>query len=356
MAGQDISEHLQQQVLQAKAEGSQLEIQAGKSKAFYGRQQRPMCTPLDVSEHSGVINYQPAELVLTARAGTPLTEINALLAEQQQVMPFEPPSFAATATLGGTLACGLSGPARPYAGAVRDHVLGLKVLNGKGQVLRFGGEVMKNVAGYDASRLMVGALGTLGVLLEISIKVLPAAAAQQTLVHRATESEALNKIDSLRTRYLPISGWCYAQGQSFTRLSGSEHNVAAVARELGGQPLARADKRWADLREHRLPFFEDPRPLWRLSLAPGTPPLDLPGSQLIDWGGCQRWLLNDETDASAIQDACRSQGGHAELFRNPGDQDIFQDLAPNLVSLHQRVKASFDPDGLFNPGRVAAKW
>ncbi len=355
MTDQDLSSQLQQQVLHASAEKQKLEIRGGNSKSFYGRQQRPEAQLLEVGGHTGVINYQPAELVLTVRTGTPLSEINALLEANHQVLPFEPPAFGSDATLGGTLACGLSGPSRPYEGSARDHILGLQLLNGKGQVLRFGGEVMKNVAGYDTSRLMVGAFGTLGVLLEASMKVLPAAATQHTLVHETTESEALTQIDRLRSRYLPVTAWCYAEGRAFTRLSGSKQNVAAVCKTLGGETLARADVRWRELREHQLPFFNDPRPLWRLSLPSGTPPIDLSGRQLLDWGGCQRWLLSD-ADAPLIQSKCREAGGHAELFRDAGSIDVFQDLDASLIPLHQRIKASFDPDGLFNPGRISAEW
>lgn len=355
MTDQDLSAQLQEQVLQARSEGQKLDIRGGNSKSFYGLQQRPQAQALEVNQHRGVVNYQPAELVLTARAGTPLTEIRELLKANNQVMPFEPPAFGDTATLGGTLACGLSGPARPFAGSARDHVLGIRLLNGQAQNLRFGGEVMKNVAGYDTSRLMIGAFGTLGVLLEASIKVLPAAAATRTIIHELSEQDALAQIDRLRGRYLPINGWCYSEGRSFTRLSGSAQNVAAVEKELGGDPLARASDRWAELREHSLPFFDDPRPLWRLSLPPGTPPLELPGRQLLDWGGCQRWLLSD-ADAALIQNTCRAQGGHAELFRPAGKSDVFQHLDDKLKPLHQRIKASFDPDSLFNPGRISADW
>lgn len=351
MGEQDIAKQLQEQVLQARADKGALDIVGGGSKAFYGLRAQAPARRLVLGEHRGVVNYQPAELVLTARAGTPLSELRELLAAHGQVLPFEPPALGPGATIGGTLACGLSGPARPFAGSARDHTLGVRVLNGQGQVLRFGGEVMKNVAGYDTARLMVGAHGTLGALLEVSLKVLPAAARELTLVHERTESEALIQLERLRTRYLPISAWCYADGRAFTRLSGSEHNVAAVARELGGDTLARAGERWAQLREQELDFFDDTRPLWRLSLPPGTPPLELPGEQLLDWGGCQRWLLS-EADAAAVQQLCRDNGGHAELFRDTADSGVFQALDPALLRLHRQIKHSFDPDGVFNPGRL----
>ncbi|MGB0865977.1 MAG: glycolate oxidase subunit GlcE [Granulosicoccaceae bacterium] len=354
MTEQDLSAQLQEQVLQARRDRQKLEIRGGGSKAFYGLQSRPAAQALDLSGHRGIVNYQPAELVLTARAGTPLSEIREILADKKQVLPFEPPTFGESDTLGGTMACGLSGPARPFAGSARDHVLGVRLLNGQGQHLRFGGEVMKNVAGYDTSRLMVGALGTLGVLLELSVKVLPAAAAEQTLIHEHSESDALIQIERLRGHYLPISGWCYSEGRSFTRLSGSAENVAAVARELGGETLSRAPQRWAELRDHRLPFFDDPRPLWRLSLPPGTPPLEFSGRQLLDWGGCQRWLLSD-ADAPLIQKTCRERGGHAELFK-ASKPEVFQDLDASLTRLHQNIKVSFDPDAIFNPGRISADW
>lgn len=355
MADFDNTAALQDQVLQARSQRGQLEIQGGNSKHFYGLQQRPDCQILSTASHRGVVNYQPAELLLTARAGTPLAEIRQLLAANNQVMAFEPPGYGERATLGGTLACGLSGPARPFSGAARDHVLGIRLINGQAQALRFGGEVMKNVAGYDTSRLMVGALGTLGVILEASIKVLPAAAVQHTLIHEYTESEALAAIERLRGDYLPITGWCYAEGRCFTRLAGSENNVAAVAKQLGGETLARDAQRWQALREHQLPFFNDPRPLWRLSLPTGTPPLNFSGRQLLDWGGSQRWLLSD-ADAPLIQNRCTELGGHAVLFKGGKSQTVFQQIDATLIPLQRRIKASFDPDNVFNPGRLSAEW
>lgn len=342
-------------VRQAIADGMSLRICGGGSKTFYGRH----CdgAALDLSAHRGVIAYDPAELVITARAGTPLAEIESLLANNGQMLPFEPPHFSSSpqtgkrvATLGGMVAAGLSGPRRPWGGAVRDAVLGVKLLNGRGEVLRLGGQVMKNVAGYDLSRLMAGALGTLGVLLEVSLKVLPRPAEELTLAFELDAECAAARLRQWTRQPLPMSATLIHAGRLHLRLSGSAQGVRAARQMLGGEPSDAAI--WQDVREHTLPFFQSPRPLWRISLPPAAPDLNLPGEQLSEWGGALRWLASDLT-GEALRRRVTAAGGHATLFRHhDGRGEVFQPLAPPLFALHRRVKQALDPHGLFNPGRM----
>lgn len=352
MHDQDMSEALQQQVQRAVDKRTPLTICGGNSKRFLGRATQG--EPLDVSPHRGIVEYDPCELVLTARAGTPLTEIEATLSAASQMLAFEPPHFSVQATLGGTLACGLSGPRRPYAGAARDFMLGCKLLNGKGELLRFGGQVMKNVAGYDVSRLMVGAQGTLGVLLEISLKVLPRPAASLTLIQEYTQADAIAKMSGLLSQPVPVDAACYHAGHCYLRLSGSAQAVKHAHELLGGEVVERPDHFWHLLREHELPFFTSARPLYRIVVKPATPPLQIAGAWLLDWGGAQRWLVSDEPVA-AIRERVAAAGGHVTRFR--GDtkaEHELQPLAAPLLTIHQRLKAGFDPHRIFNPGRLYA--
>ena len=321
MHQEDRTEALVEQVRGAAASGSPLAIAGGDTKAFYGR--LTQAEPLSTLGHSGVTSYEPTELIVTARAGTPLRDVQAALAEHGQALPFEPPHFGDGATLGGTIASGLSGPARPWAGAARDLVLGTRIINGRGEVLRFGGEVMKNVAGYDVSRLMTGALGTLGVLLDVSMKVLPAPTATRTLMFECGADEALAMCSAWAGQPHPITATAHADSTLRVRLAGSALGVDSAAAALGGETEADGDACWSALREHTLPFFDDPTaPLWRLSVAPATPqaPLAdaLPGRWLLDWNGAQRWLRSDAT-ADVVQAAAAKAGGHATLFRG-GDR------------------------------------
>jgi glycolate oxidase FAD binding subunit len=346
----DQTEELCAAVRQARADAIPLRIEGTGSKDFYGA--RVAGKSLSTLGHRGVLSYEPTELVLTARAGTPLQEVESLLAERGQMLPFEPPHFGADATFGGTVACGLSGPARPYAGSVRDFVLGVKCINGDGEVLQFGGQVMKNVAGYDVARLMVGAQGTLGVLLEISVKVLPAPSAQTTRCLTLTQTEALTAMNAYAGRPLPLTGACYDGDRLYLRLAGSERAVKAAAAKIGGDELSEGNRFWAELREMRHAFFAGPGPVWRLSLPPGTPMPNIDGKWLIDWGGALRWLRSD-TPPTAIRRAAEKQGGSATLFRKAETHgEVFHPLAPALHKLHAALKRSFDPAGILNPGRL----
>ncbi|MGD2111772.1 MAG: glycolate oxidase subunit GlcE [Gammaproteobacteria bacterium] len=342
-----------QAMLQAASRSVRLlAIHGAGSKAFYGRQ--PRGEPCSVRDYRGVIDYSPTELVIRARAGTPLADIEALLAGENQMLAFEPPYFGTAATLGGTIASGLSGPRRPYTGAARDFVLGITCLNGKGDHLRFGGEVMKNVAGYDVARTLTGSLGTLAVLLDISLKVLPRPEREITVCRESTPAEAIRLLNRWAAQPLPLSGGCYHDGQLAIRLSGTERGVRAALGRLGGTAMEDAAAFWEALREQRLDHFAGNRPLWRLSVPPATPPLALEGESLIDWGGAQRWIRTS-LPATEVRIAATRNGGHAVLFRGGERDAVFHPLPAPLLALHRRLKHSFDPAGILNPGRMYAE-
>lgn len=349
----DLTAGLQEQVHQARRDRTALQVRGGGTKDFYGR--TPRGIRLDVAGHHGVVDYEPTELVVTARAGTLLTTLEALLGEQAQMLPFEPPRFGPAATLGGAVASGLSGPRRPYSGAARDFVLGVRCLTGRGELLSFGGRVMKNVAGYDISRLMTGAMGTLGILLEVSLKVLPRPAGELTVSLEMAPDEAVRTMNRWAGRPLPVSATCYLDGRLWVRLSGSEAGVVAAAGTVGGQALAGGGRFWEDLREQRHAFFRDERPLWRISLPPAAPPLGLHGDVLWEWGGAQRWFKGD-VDPDHLRRRAAQLGGHATLFRH-GDRggEVFHPLPAPSLALHRRLKDVFDPDHILNPGRLYAE-
>ncbi|TAM44108.1 MAG: glycolate oxidase subunit GlcE [Gammaproteobacteria bacterium] len=348
----DIGTELQETVRTATARGTALHIRGGGTKDFYGRQINGQA--LDVGKHRGILAHEPTELVITARAGTPLAEIETALAEKNQMLAFEPPAFGPSATLGGTIACGFSGPRRPWSGSARDFVLGAKILNGHGEILRFGGQVMKNVAGFDVSRLMVGALGTLGVLLDISLKVLPRPEAEQTLAFALPPDRAIAAMNEWSRQPLPLSAAAHVGDTLYIRISGAGSALRAARARLGGEPVEKGDELWRELNEQQRQFFEGRQPLWRLSVPPATPHMALPGKWLIDWGGAQRWLKTD-APATDIQRAAETAGGHATLFRG-GDRnaEVFHPLPQPLAALHRRLKQSFDPAGILNPGRLYA--
>lgn len=352
MLANDLTASLQQQVQAAYAGKAPLKIVGGNSKAFYGRPATG--TVLDVSGHSGIISYEPTELVLTARAGTSLAEIEAALADQGQMLPFEPPHWGPNATLGGTVACNLSGPHRPYAGSARDFVLGCHIINGKGELLHFGGEVMKNVAGYDAARLMAGALGTLGVMLDISLKVLPVPQDELTLVQPATLADALTQMNKLAGQPVPLSASAWVDGRLYLRFSGAKSAVAAVPQKVAGDMLVDAPVFWRSLRELQLPFFAGAHTLWRIALPQVAQQPHLPGEWLVEWGGAQRWLKTDEP-AELVRASVAALGGHATLFVGSSGAPVFQPLPAGLWQVHQRLKQAFDPAGILNPGRMYEK-
>jgi glycolate oxidase FAD binding subunit len=329
-----------------------LRIRGGGSKDFYGG---PLAgEPLDVNGYRGILSYEPTELVVTARAGTPLTELAAALAERGQWMAFEPPGFGGAATLGGAMAAGLSGPGRASHGALRDFVLGAKIMDGEGRVLTFGGQVMKNVAGFDVSRLMAGSLGTLGLILEVSLKVLPVPVAQATLRFQLPEDKALEVMNRWSGQPLPVTATSWADRVLTVRLAGAEAAVRSACGTLGGErmPDSEAAAHWTALKDHGLPFFAGDAPLWRLSVPPTTVPLGLPGETLIDWGGAQRWLRG-AWDPAVLREQARKVGGHATLFRG-GDRaaGVFTPLLGPLAAIHRRLKDAFDPHGVFNRGRL----
>ncbi|RLJ17559.1 glycolate oxidase subunit GlcE [bacterium endosymbiont of Escarpia laminata] len=344
-----MSEVLQAEVIQAVESGQQLCLRGGNSKGFYGRELTG--EPFDLSKHQGIVNYEPTELVVTARGGTPLSEIEAALTAQQQMLPFEPPHFTEASTIGGAIASGLSGPRRPRFGAPRDLLLGIKLLDGRGQILNFGGQVMKNVAGYDLSRLMAGALGTLGILLEVSIKVLPLPPQETTLLFEADTENAHAITQRLSLDAAPISGSCHMDGELRIRFDCDETRVSQLQKRFGGERFENAEMFWQELRDQQLAFFQTDAPLWRLSMPPAAD-FALPGEQLIEWGGALRWFKGDHS-METIRSAVGVTGGHATLFRN-GDRsgEIFHPLNPTVTLLHQRLKRVFDPKFIFNPGRL----
>ena len=332
----------------AASRKERLRIRGGGTKDFYGAMVDG--ETLDISPYAGVVAYEPKELVLTVRAGTRLAQVEATLAAQRQMLPFEPPHFGGAATIGGAVACGLSGPRRPYAGSARDFVLGTRVANGKGEDLSFGGRVIKNVAGYDVSRLMTGALGTLGVITEISFKVLPKPPAETTLVYELDEAAAIEQANLWAGQPLPLSATAWQDGKLRVRLSGAATAVAAAKAKMGGEEIDPGDY-WRDLREHRLAFFSSDA-LWRVSVPQTTEPVMHDHAQLIEWGGGLRWIAGD-LDPLTLRSTVERVGGHATLFRG-GDKSVgvFHPLKPALLKIHRRLKEAFDPAGILNSGRM----
>ncbi|MEO0315855.1 MAG: hypothetical protein RI928_2311 [Pseudomonadota bacterium] len=338
-------------IVAASQSGSPLRVRGNGTKDWYG--QSLQGEVLDTTAYTGIVDYDPTELVITARCGTNLREIGKALSAHNQMLAFEPPRFDGMATLGGIVAAGLSGPRRQAVGSVRDFVLGAVMMDGRGEVLHFGGQVMKNVAGYDVSRLLTGSLGTLGLILEVSVKVLPRPVAQDSLQFSMNETQALHQLNVWGGQPLPVSASCWQDGKLSVRLSGARAAVDAALIKMGGESFADADAFWDQLREHQHPFFaETAEGLWRLSLPSSAPALQIPGEQLIEWGGAQRWLKTS-ADATTIRAAAEAAGGHATLFRG-GDKSIgvFHPLKAPIADIHRRLKASFDPAGIFNPQRM----
>jgi glycolate oxidase FAD binding subunit len=353
-----------ERVRTAGADGAALRIRGGGTKDFYG--ELPQGELLDTRGLTGITSYEPSELVVTVRAGTPLAELEALLASKGQCLPFEPPHFGAGATVGGMVAAGLSGPARASVGGVRDYVLGVTMLNGRGELLTFGGQVMKNVAGYDVSRLLAGSLGTLGVIVEVSLKVLPVAPAEATLKFALPQAEALRQLNAWGGQPLPLNASCWVEdagvGTLYLRLRGAVAAVEAACRKLGGerQDNALVAPDWTPCREQQLPWFLEcgERDLWRLSVPQTAPVLDLPEPPLVEWHGGERWVRVAPGQGEQLRQAAKAVGGHASLFRPAAPQDHttprFSALDPVLQRIHHELKREFDPAGIFNPGRLFA--
>lgn len=336
-------------IRQAAAGNRKLTIRGSGSKDFYGNAVR--FDTLETAGCRGIVDYQPRELVLTARVGTPLAEIEMLLAENNQMLPFEPPHFGPQATFGGCVAAGLSGPRRPYTGAVRDAVLGATVLDGRAQVLRFGGRVIKNVAGYDVSRLMVGSLGTLGVLLEVSVKVLPCPESECTLMLEMADDMAVTTMNRWAASPLPISATVWRSGHLYVRLSGTASAVQAAMPKIGGEKIPDGAAFWLTLREQTMPDLAL-RPLWRLSMPTTAKVLTAPGQPVIEWGGGVRWYGTDMT-GDTLRALAKQAGGHATLFRsNQPVEQAFPPLPAPLAALHQRIRLALDPHGVFDTGRI----
>jgi len=359
---QEIIDQLAATVRAAAAGNAPLCIRSGGTKDFYGQQERgrdrASGSILDPSAYAGIVDYEPTELVVTARAGTRLGQLETELNGRGQMLAFEPPHFGAGATLGGCIATGLSGPRRASAGAVRDFVLGVRMLDGRGDDLSFGGQVMKNVAGYDISRLMTGSMGTLGLLLEVSLKVLPLPVEECTLRLSMSEAEAVEMMNRWAGKPLPVSATCFCDGEFTVRLSGATSAVRAARAVLGGEEIAEGWPFWKSIREQTHPFFQSGKQLWRLSIKSTTAPLSLPGKQLIEWGGALRWLsvdaeMDNEAVQSLVRKTARDAGGHATLFRSrmPAAA-VFHPLPPAMMNIHRRLKEKFDPMSIFNPGRL----
>jgi len=353
LAGVDINseeEHFVGQIRRAKESGTPLEIVGGATKRFYGR---PVTgEQLVTTGNRGIVEYEAPELVITVRAGTRLVDVERTLAEQGQILPFEPPQFGHESTIGGVIAAGLSGPRRPYAGAVRDAVLGVRVMTSTAESLNFGGQVMKNVAGYDVSRLMTGAMGTLGLLLLVSIRVAPRPQCERTAVWEMTEVDAHKRMLALARQSLPITAVCFDGNLLRVRIAGTDSAVIDAERTLAPDSIEPVSY-WQELRDQRLPFFRSSDPLWRLSLPPASKSIDLPGKCLWDWGGACRWLISD-APADQIRRLASATGGHATLFRSESNESPFTPLGAVNLRIHRRLKKTFDPARIFNPGRMYA--
>jgi glycolate oxidase FAD binding subunit len=338
---------LQDRVSRAVANGSPLQVIGGSSKVFYGNFVE--AEKIEVSGHTGVIDYDPAELVITLRAGCNLAQVEALLAENNQMLGFEPLHLGASATMGGVIATGLAGPRRAYAGAVRDFILGVKLLSGRREIMNFGGRVIKNVAGFDVSRLMVGALGTLGVILEASLRVIPCFESEVTLAFEHTDGNShIQWINELGSKPLPLSASCWYQGRSFVRLSGSQQGVESATARLGGE---KEQDIWPRLRQQSHEFFTSNETILRLSLPSACMETVVPEAHLIEWGGAQRWLGGD-TDVVNLREKVENLNASVCVYRGSDESEKFHPLDSAIMRLHRSLKSSFDPAGILNPGRL----
>jgi FAD/FMN-containing dehydrogenase len=352
-------QRLSSRIVEARNSKTALEIRGGGTKSFYGNP--PRGEPLHLTGLSGITSYEPTELVVTACGGTPLTEVEAALAERGQCLPFEPPHFGASGTVGGMVASGLAGPGRAGAGPVRDYVLGATLLNGMGEALTFGGQVMKNVAGYDVSRVLAGSMGILGVICEVSLKVMPVLPACRTLQFDFTEEAALARLNGWICEGLPITASSWHRDVLHVRLGAAAATVERTRRRMGGQEVepVEAARWWSDVRDHRQEFFAftgmdfaSGECLWRLAVPDTAAPIALSGERFIEWGGAQRWYRTADTAARIRALACAA-GGHATLVRGADKSaGAFTLPAEASMQIHRRLKQSLDPSRIFNPGRL----
>ena len=362
---QDSAHILQQQVLQAYTEKKPLSVVGGNSKCFYGNSLDAEI--IKTSCHKGILEHEPTELVITARAGTPLQEIDQTLAANHQTLAFEPPHFSDNATVGGMIAAGLSGPARPYQASVQDAVLGCTILNGKGEVLRFGGKVMKNVAGYDVSRLMVGSLGCLGIILDVTLKVIPATMAEATFIFKMEPNQCPAFINELRHQGYPVSASCHFEGELLVRFSAGNNEIESLNKSLS-KNYAYIDSRqlqdssfWLHLKEHTLPFFslekeDSDLSLWRLSVSADTDVSSLIDAQtnfISEWGNCVYWFKSN-SQSELVFNTAKNISGSASVFKANNDAmtNRFQPLSAVVGNWHKELKNAFDPADILNRGKM----
>ena len=350
MSGNDITETLCETIHAASESGQPLQIDGNHSKAFYSAASTG--NPVSSAAYTGIIDYEPSELYITARAGTRLADLEQALHSEQQMLPFEPPHYGKQATLGGTVACGLSGPRRPYSFAMRDCILGTRIINGLGEHIKFGGQVVKNVAGYDVSRVMCGAMGTLGMITEVSLKTIPRPEAEITLAYECTFDDALATMHGQMQSSLPVSASYYENELLYLRFSGIDQVLQKLKLRLGGEQLDNSSGFWHSVREHEREFFNTDKNLWRCSVPANTHALPINGESIMEWNGGLRWYCSDE-DPANIFAAIKAAGGHATLFKtsSPTSNRLTEPSAA-LKKLYLNLKHAFDPNGILNPGRM----
>ena len=363
----DLTQDFKAQIRDTAGACRHLQVMGGGTKSWYGNQthDHDQMSVLRTIAHKGIVDYDPAELILTARSGTSIMALEQELAAHGQMLAFEPPRHGVASTLGGVVASSLSGPGRPFVCGVRDFVLGLHLIDGRGDVLKFGGQVMKNVAGYDVTRLMTGSLGVLGVITQVSLKVLPVPRATATVRFEKDQTAALEAVNVWSGQPIPLTATVWEKGMLTIRLSGAQAAVDSALVELGGNRVAPdvAHHYWDSLRDQTHDFFATSismhggKSLWRLSLPAVAPPLteaQIPGADqvLVEWGGGQRWIWSD-ADSASIRNTASKLGGHAVRWNNLHEGgNTFSQPAPALMAIHRRLKQTFDPQGIFNPGRL----
>jgi glycolate oxidase FAD binding subunit len=345
-----ITQDLCEAVRHASAACKPLLIQGNGSKNFYGPPGNG--DKLSTSELSAIVEYEPSELFITARAGTLLSEVEAALDDANQILPFEPPQFGRQATIGGTVACGLSGPRRPYSFAMRDCILGTDIINGKGEHLTFGGQVVKNVAGYDVSRFMCGAMGTLGIITEISFKTIPKPESEITLVYEQPIEQALDFMQRLLQTNLPVTASYHENNRLYLRFAGNENVIEKVKERLGGEQLDDSKQLWHSVKEHQRDFFDSDENLWRCMVPANCGALSISGESVFEWNGGLRWYTSDD-DIESVMKTTKSAGGYATLFRTKSSlTHRFTEPAAALKKLHLKLKQAFDPGNILNSGRM----